>query len=1058
MNIARVCRMIFLFALLLLTLGVFALLRYGDALLVTLLDRYLASQALELQREELQLDWLAGSVSARQLVLLSRPDGQVLVTAARLHGQVKLLDLWQADNGQSSLKLSQVAVYLAPQQTSSEGSRLGGGWLVYRNWLPGHIAVEELAVHRPGEQAEPPTVLVQLHGETGQQSDSYELRARVLHAGNHLTANATLLDITHLGDDLYGLDLKLALGLSNDQGAGQLHFAGQLREEVHGLRYQGSIGGEVENTSWLLQQSGIDVPVNGALEALARIDGDLDGFQLNELNLLIDNTPEFSLSGSGVLGYAFTGEDSLDLVVNADLLDIQRLEELIEVDLGQLGAAQVSLRLQGQFDDLKLSDIRLRTKNESGIEIDLEGEIHISNFSADRLLEDNGLSVQVKGPGLAELRRWTGDLGFETGPWQASVTLLQIEDRLRVGDIQVSTDDGAGLQLRAQGFIEDAGNIRTGEFSSINGIELEVELVSAFSKRLTQLFAPELGELGAVSARAQVQGNNTLLHIDGLVATLQREGSYRASAHDGTLDLHLGNGSPLRNVHMQLGADIYASPTEKAVVGKLEGDLSIGGIGPLQELELNLQLREVSTSRLLQLTRSEFSHSGQSGYLNGKVTLAGSSEGFRLQHIDIRNMGNPQVQFTVSGAVNNLEDFSAIDLRAEGVVSDRALLRELTGIALSPWRGKLHITAPKEDVELVSRNTFGNTDVNAHLFLDFEASSLVALDGEISSPVFYPRDLGLSMSGGAVPVGGAAESGGAQKNAVASVGDEAMARALHNLPRMQMDLQFKLGKFLGDNFQGERVQADFAAAGGLYTLRRLELNHGGGRTRLQGSLDMRGEPAAWKLKGTVLDLPAEELLLDLGISSDITGSFNTAVDLNATGYSGEALIASLGGSVTLVLEDTTVKGAAYDVLATETVAWFFSGAALEEETVFSCMMGAFELERGRARTDELFVATDRMLAEGTAEFDFNQMMVNVEITPRSRERAIQIPGKITISGPMNDLQLSSPALAAASNATAEAVTIAPRFAIRVYDATIGTFVGEKKKEKEISPCKQVAVP
>jgi uncharacterized protein involved in outer membrane biogenesis len=179
---------------------------------------------------------------------------------------------------------------------------------------------------------------------------------------------------------------------------------------------------------------------------------------------------------------------------------------------------------------------------------------------------------------------------------------------------------------------------------------------------------------------------------------------------------------------------------------------------------------------------------------------------------------------------------------------------------------------------------------------------LAGLSGTLSSPAIYLGDLGLSRSSlGAQP--------GAGSEPQQQVARNGAPLPLKDLPKIPIDLRFSLGKIVGDNFQGEPLQAHLVAAGGLYVLRQLALGHGGGHTRVQGSLDTRLQQPVWTLKGSVLDLQTEALLHDLGISSDVTGSFNTAVDLTASGNSAESMVATLGGTVMLVLEDTTIKGA-----------------------------------------------------------------------------------------------------------------------------------------------------
>ena len=177
---AVVWRMLLLAPLLLIILLLPALYIYGDQLIIAALDRYLASQAMELQRGELQIDWLDGTVSGSQLALVNLADQQPIVTVGSLRGQLTLLDLLEADNGQTSVVASEVAVFLSPGEEAEESR----GWLVYRNWLPGLVEIDQLLLHLPSAEGVPPTALLQLQGKAGKQPGSYDILVSAEGAGD----------------------------------------------------------------------------------------------------------------------------------------------------------------------------------------------------------------------------------------------------------------------------------------------------------------------------------------------------------------------------------------------------------------------------------------------------------------------------------------------------------------------------------------------------------------------------------------------------------------------------------------------------------------------------------------------------------------------------------------------------------------------------------------------------------------------------------------------------------------------------------------------------------
>jgi hypothetical protein len=1040
-------RLVVLLPLLLITLAAAALHLYGDRMLIALVDGYLASQELELQRGELQIDWFAGSVSGEALTLINQADNHTIISVQHLRADLNMLELLQDDNGETLIDASEVSIFLT---SDGEDPELGADWVAYRRWLPGLLDIRQLVVHWVYEREAMSFSLATLHGETGRTPGSYEVQALEDQNDNFLSAVATLQALERLEGDFYGVDLDLLLRLRYQGRASQMKFDGTLQDTADRLHYEGKASAKIEYVESLLELLELDYPLEGALDLSGDIQGDFNDFQLSELSLNLDHRPVFYFDGTGEFGYAFDGTSRLDIVVNTELDDLENLMDVIEADLSGFSSVKASLRLQGKLDDILVTDIDLKVDNASGLELDLAGDIRINAYGTDHLLTDKGLSVTVNAPELATLERWTGDVGFETGPWQASGKLQQSQGRFYITNLKVAANDGAGLVLNGEGSIAELGSTSTDYVIALKGINLDLELNSPSSQRLTQPFWPELPELGAVSLRARLEGNDELLQFREVEVALSQKDKYHARGSGGSLDVHPGSQIPLRDLRLSLAANLLPAPGNREYMGGASGELAIASISPLQNMVLGVKLKELSVARLLQLTRSGFDYHEESGFLNGKFTLQGSGDNFRLNDIDIQSARDPQVTLALSGKINNLKDLNDINLRLEGSITDKEFLYELTGLSLNPWRGLLGISGSGGALNFVSNNHFGETELKGDLKLDYDGDKLIGLSAHITSPAVYLGDIGLSgLAASDQPEVVTTEADKGQQ-------DQPITLPLQDLPTIPMDLRLDLQKIFGDNFDGNHLETHLVAADGLYTLRKLEAGHEGGSTLFQGSLDTRSDPPAWTLQGSVLGLPVEDLLQDLGITSGLTADFNTAIDLSAKGDNVQAIAGTLDGSVTLVLEDTTIHGAAYDLLATETVAWFFTVPTKDEKTVFTCIMAEFLFDQGRAQSDEIFIETEHMLALGRAEINFNEMTVNSEITPKSKSRTFQIPGTVKINGPFNDLKISSSALAAVGNLYSELLTLVPDIVFRIADAVTRPFAGKKKKK--LNRCQQLIYP
>ncbi|MEH6519507.1 MAG: AsmA-like C-terminal region-containing protein, partial [Halioglobus sp.] len=191
-------------------------------------------------------------------------------------------------------------------------------------------------------------------------------------------------------------------------------------------------------------------------------------------------------------------------------------------------------------------------------------------------------------------------------------------------------------------------------------------------------------------------------------------------------------------------------------------------------------------------------------------------------------------------------------------------------------------------------------------------------------------------------------------------------------------------------------------------------------------------PPIFSLGGEFMAVDMNQLITDLGIDSDIEGTLSVRSGLTATGLNSDELVHSLNGSFALALEDAEIKGAAYDVLATDFLGWLYSGAALEPSTYIQCTRASFKLRNGKARSRDLYMETERMLAKGKGKLNLVDNTLDITITPKSKTRLGQIPPSITLSGDIGDASVSISPVSAYANLYSEVLLIVPNFFMRLF--------------------------
>ena len=159
---------------------------------------------------------------------------------------------------------------------------------------------------------------------------------------------------------------------------------------------------------------------------------------------------------------------------------------------------------------------------------------------------------------------------------------------------------------------------------------------------------------------------------------------------------------------------------------------------------------------------------------------------------------------------------------------------------------------------------------------------------------------------------------------------------------------------------------------------------------------------------------------------------------------------NLDGEFAIAFEDISLKGAAYDRLAVDTLAWFYTGGALADETRFSCVMGKFDLKQGIAASEFIFAESDHLVADGTATIDLPAGELDVAITPRSKRRTFQIPGTIRVRGPIDDPRISTAPISTAVDTSAQVILFAPSMAM----TALNLFRGDDDAGEEEDPARK----
>ncbi|MFV8817336.1 AsmA-like C-terminal region-containing protein [Haliea sp. E17] len=930
---------------------------------------------------------LEGKVSASEIHLYPKADdGPPFLSVLGFSGNITAMDIYRGDLDHTSLQASEVIVYVSNRdQTSDPEPR---DWLGYAGWLPENLHIGKVHLVSASEK----TYVFPLRDVSGRRTDHdhYRLTTTAQYDGEPLTLEIGIAALRS-GRDFKGLgiDAHIVAGDSNSV----VNLRGDLRGTAADLTYNLQLDGKYTELAYFTRGFSATAMLEGSLDVHATMKGDSKGFLLSDATFELDNAPEYRLDARGELQYQFGGENQLQLSATGEMESMALLLNWLKFDLTPLGRARGSAQVSGSLQDTRVETFTLESQADSGLLVKVTG-----NFDPlDADAQQNEISLQTSAPALAALQQWTGKLPFEPGPFKASAKLRADQKPYRLNDlaIEIGTADSALLHLT--GSVGALGADGKQGLAALEDLKLKLALSAPDSEQLRPYLGAWVPAGFKVDGNAAVAGNGERLQIQG--------GTIHAT-----------------------GPGLALSMRPSAGTFKPAADF------PLDGLAAAIAMQVADTASIGNITGKHVPHLGQ---LAGTAQLQQSGKRFSLEDIDL-SLGGAGLDATGTGRIPDLAMPAAADLALSVKLDNPEALFKSTGLRLAPGGGTFTLNTGPRDTQFKGDFTLGKSSFSGSGALAYRDGAMQQLQVAVDSPMLYLRDLGLQAE-----IKEQEAYKPADKLNQLEFGNR-LEKLLRKVPDHDTDIRINLGGVEGENTRIQAFQLHMTGAEKRYTLRQFSVTYDNSQAEVRGIIDLNANPPFASLAVEALSLPLQTLTRDLGIDYPVKGYANLRGGLTAQGTTSSQLLGRLDGSLAVALEDAEIAGAAYDVLATDLLAWFYSGAALEKSTHIDCTMAEFKLNQGVADADDLYIETSRMVATGKAKINLGREQLNVTITPRSKSRDIQVPSEIHIRGPFKDPSITVSPMAAAFDATAELITLVPRMARKLF--------GMEKHEGEKRPC------
>lgn len=1026
--------------------------------------KHFTDYRLELREPVVRL--LKGEISAAQLHLYPKDDsGPPFVSVLGLLADVEARDIYAAGLNNTVLRAEQVIIFVSDTDTTSDPAP--ADWLSYTKWLPRRVKIDQVHLITASES----TFIFPLQDlvATRNGDDQYEASAAAYYDGEPLALSLLLWGLKDQGKYK---SLSGKATFTAPESNSSIVLDGELRGTQQAFTYNASLIGNYTDIGLFMRGfKGFDA-LQGSLGMTAKMQGSAEGFDLSEAHFSLDNMPAYSLEASGALRYTIGGDSAIELLASGDIESIGDVINWFDFDLSPLGRAKGSAAISGSLAEPILDELVLHTSKENGLQVSINGRFDPQETQQGT----NQLSVKLAAPNLKAIQHWTGALPYELGPWSASAELRGTREQIAVNDLVVEIGSVQTALMRIDGSVGNIANLQKGGLSGLENAQLKLSGSVADSAKLGELLQAELPGGFQINGDVQLSGAGDQLQITaGEIALSSADinalitpttGSVQLAADAivqelrASVALSISDASALSQ-YANLTIPKLGPVTASAVVAQngdnfalhdiglriegeslqLESTGNIADVAALSGVTFDTHFSQIPIRPWVNRAVNDFAYEPALGLISGSFQLKRSTNKWDIHRLAVTtHPNNNSLALFASGSILDVAGELAADLTASFAIHDSDLLQSLFGWPVAPLKGTVTLTSSSATIDVNGQARAGETIVNVISAITHEQQKITDLKLNIHSPHVYLDDLGLQAQTNS-------ETDSAYKPADQLSEIEktkALEYAMQHSPKFATDVTVAFDGISGDATSIERFSAHLTGLDNRYTLRDFSFDYAQAKAEILGMIDINTTPPFISLAGEARALPLNHLSRDLGFDTGIAGALTMRGGITASGTRGDVLLKNLNGGIALALENAVIKGAAYDMLATDFLAWIYSGAALEESTYIDCTMANFQLGSGIANTDSLFIESARMTATGEAKLDLPAQKLDIKVTPRSKSRTLQVPSAIRLKGSFSDPRATVSPITTAVDTSAQLLTLIPTILMKVF--------GIEKDTKQHRPC------
>jgi len=706
------------------------------------------------------------------------------------------------------------------------------------------------------------------------------------------------------------------------------------------------------------------------------------------------------------------------------------LAKRVSLDLPDFGPVDLTFRIEGSTQALKLNKIKLSGGQDGGIRIGAQGEMSFGDWDQADPFETIELKLQARSATTQLLSPWLGKKLPELGPLSGEAYFHTVSGRHRIDQLEIRTGESASLTVAVSGSAE---HITLLPELRIREIKLDANASTDDIGKLNGVFSlkDQIPQIGPLKAQARISGDDKNVVIDQVSVGAGVEDLLLVNLSGRLGEFSAANQWQPQNTSLTVQAK---SSSSRGLAGKL--GYTIPEVGPLSaqadisgnkkvsmdsaQLRLGdrdkpvvkatgyirdlLAMKGVKGEGKLYLDGRRFAAFAdmdqlpELGPLTGRIKISDSDGSLGIDSLHIESAKPELLSLEVDGSFNNFKDPSTWLVNSSLTARDLQLLGAIFGrkwLAIGPVQLDSQIKKSGRGKEFNTTLTVGETKVDSKLNALFDTTPM-RISGTIKAKKMLVYEL--------------FEKEREEEKKKSSKKEPVFSREPIDfgwLKKVDVDIAISVESFAQEEFLADSAQFHVKVKSGLMSISPAQFVYAKGKLDMDLELDTRERPSlTFKAFGKNIN-PRQALDIQ-DYKEELQGEMNIDMSFSTSGLTSHELAANSQGSIYITMENGKIAAPLIDLVFWDVAGWAWKKATDRRYYHFACGVADYSIEEGVISTKAFILDAEHITITGGGTIDLGGEKVEYFLVPKKKSlKIIQKADPVNIEGPLNDPKVSA---------------------------------------------------